>query len=141
MLSKLVSIRLQIGKLALKRANAKDGEDFTKDAKHAVMILEGAYDVLTNQLPASWMSADARAGRKDGGSSDDDPLTRMEHDAGVEGDEDSESTRQNDAVHIEVRLRIYARSVIRHPSSAFHFCFLLHRTSQNPSHSHSLVTL
>ena len=79
-----------------------------RDAKHAVMILEGAYDVLTNQLPASWMSV----GREeDGALSDDDPLTRMEHD-GVEGDEtlllrhqDAESARriqQNDSVHIEV---------------------------------------
>lgn len=115
MLSKLVNVRLHLGKMALNRANKEDGEDFMQDAKHAVMILEGAYDVLTSNLPASWMSV----GREDGEKlRDDDRLTGMEHD-GVEelgGDgealhfpvqrqQDSELARhiqQNDSVHIEV---------------------------------------
>jgi len=105
MLSKLVSVRLHIGKLALARANEEDGGGFSLgDAKHAVEMLESAYDVLTNQLPASWMSDDCQ----DGGSLNGDPITRMELD-GVEGDDkagqDIESARhiqQNDSVHIEV---------------------------------------
>lgn len=140
MLSKLVSVRLHIGKMALNRANEEDGEDFMRDAKHAVMILEGAYDVLTNKLPASWMSV---GHEEDGGLSDDDRLTRMEHDAVEEfGDEDeapqllvrrqqdselARNIQQNDAVHIEV-------------SKEHFFYSFLTASSQSPStHSHHVV--
>ena len=104
MLSKLVSVRLHIGKMALTRANKENGGDFVGNAKYAVMILEGAYDVLTNWLPASWMHAELRNETRDG------PETvQMEHD----GEEDDNAQNQqdmeltshtlrNDTMHIEV---------------------------------------
>jgi len=109
MLSKLVNVRLHIGKATLHHANTEDGEDFMQQAKHAVMILEGAYDVLTNHLPASWMRID---GAGDAGNTCTDPHTGMDHDTHIECDEfldrrqqdtNSRGHEKNDAMHIEVR--------------------------------------
>lgn len=109
MLIKLVNVRLHIGKAALDRANTEDGEDFMQYAKHAVMILESAYDVLTNHLPASWMCID---GAGDAGINCTDSHPRMDHDANIECDKapdrrqhetDSRGHEKNDAMHIEVR--------------------------------------